>query len=43
MIKQQAKGRLVTLLYSAKDEQHNQAVALQSFLVKRPATAKSKS
>jgi len=35
MITQQAKTRPVTLLYSAKDEQHNQAVALQSFLLKR--------
>jgi len=34
-ITEQAKTRPVTLLYSAKDEQHNQAVALQSFLLKR--------
>ncbi|MDH4080627.1 MAG: DUF488 domain-containing protein [Nitrospira sp.] len=34
-IKKQAKTRPVTLLYSAKDEQHNQAVALQSFLLRR--------
>ena len=34
-ITEQAKTRLVTLLYSAKDEQHNQAVALRSFLLKR--------
>lgn len=33
-IQEQAKIRPVTLLYSAKDEQHNQAVALQSFLLK---------
>ena len=32
-ITEQAKTRPVTLLYSAKDEQHNQAVALQSFLL----------
>jgi uncharacterized protein YeaO (DUF488 family) len=32
---EQAKTRSVTLLYAAKDEQHNQAVALQSFLLKR--------
>lgn len=32
---EQAKARPVTLLYSAKDEQHNQAVALRSFLLKR--------
>jgi uncharacterized protein YeaO (DUF488 family) len=29
---EQAKTRPVTLLYSAKDERHNQAVALQSYL-----------
>ena len=34
-IKEQVKTRPVTLLYSTKDEQHNQAVALQSFLLKR--------
>jgi uncharacterized protein YeaO (DUF488 family) len=33
-IKEQAKTRPVTLLYSAKDEQHNQAVALRDFLLK---------
>ncbi len=32
----QAKTRPVTLLYSAKDEQHNQAIALRSFLMKPP-------
>lgn len=31
-ISEQAKTRSVTLLYSAKDERHNQAVALQNFL-----------
>lgn len=31
-IKEQAKTRPVTLLYSAKDEQHNQAVVLRGFL-----------
>lgn len=31
----QVKTRPVTLLYSAKDEQHNQAVAIQSLLLKR--------
>ena len=35
-ITEQAKTRPVTLVYSAKDEQHNQAVALRSFLLKRP-------
>jgi uncharacterized protein YeaO (DUF488 family) len=35
-ITEQAKTSPVTLLYSAKDEQHNQAVALRSFLLKRP-------
>ncbi|CUS39077.1 conserved hypothetical protein [Candidatus Nitrospira nitrosa] len=33
----QAKASPVTLVYSAKDEQHNQAVALRSFLLKREA------
>ena len=37
-IKEHAKTKPVTLLYSAKDEQHNQAVALRSFLLKRPST-----
>jgi uncharacterized protein YeaO (DUF488 family) len=36
-IAKQAKAGPVTLLYSAKDEQYNQAVALKSFLTKRPA------
>jgi uncharacterized protein YeaO (DUF488 family) len=36
-ITKQAKTSPVTLLYSAKDEQHNQAVALRSFL-KRPSS-----
>lgn len=36
-ITEQAKTRPVTLLYSAKDEQHNQAVALRSFL-QRPGS-----
>ncbi|MGQ0555819.1 MAG: DUF488 domain-containing protein [Nitrospiraceae bacterium] len=36
-ITEQAKTRPVTLLYSAKDEQHNQAVTLRSFL-KRPSS-----
>ncbi len=34
-IKEQARTHQVTLLYSAKDEQHNQAVALRSFLAKQ--------
>lgn len=33
---QARKGR-VTLLYSARDEQHNQAVALSAYLKTRPA------
>jgi uncharacterized protein YeaO (DUF488 family) len=40
-ITQQAKLGPVTLLYSATDEQHNQAVALRSFLMKRPAKTRS--
>jgi uncharacterized protein YeaO (DUF488 family) len=31
--------RAVTLLYGARDEQHNQAVALQEFLQKRKAAS----
>lgn len=34
-ITEQAKTRPVTLLYSAKDEAHNQAVALKDFLSQR--------
>lgn len=34
-ITKQTKTSSVTLLYSAKDERHNQAVALQSFLLKQ--------
>ena len=34
-ITKQAKTSSVTLLYSAKDEQHNQAVSLQRFLKRR--------
>lgn len=37
-IKERAKTRTVTLLYSAKDERHNQAVALQSFLLNKQAS-----
>lgn len=33
MITEQTKTRPVTLLYSAKDEEHNQAVALRRFLL----------
>ncbi|MBH0195965.1 MAG: DUF488 family protein [Nitrospira sp.] len=39
----QANKGTVTLLYSAKDEQHNQAVALQRFLLKQSASRKRKS
>ena len=39
-IKKHAKTKPVTLLYSAKDEQHNQAVALRSFLLKRTTSRK---
>jgi hypothetical protein len=39
-ITQHAKTSPITLLYSAKDGQHNQAVALRSFLVKRIASRK---
>ena len=39
-IKKQAKTRAVTLLYSAKDEQHNQAIALRNFLLRRSDSRK---
>ena len=39
-ITKQAKTSSVMLLYSAKDERHNQAVALQSFLLKRRRAAR---
>jgi uncharacterized protein YeaO (DUF488 family) len=34
-LKGRAERGAVTLLYSAKEEQHNQAVALRSYLVRR--------
>lgn len=40
-IKEQSKTRPVTLLYSAKDEQHNQAVALRSFLLNQRSSSSS--
>jgi uncharacterized protein YeaO (DUF488 family) len=40
-ITEQAKTGPVTLLYSAKDEQHNQAVALMDLLLKRTVTRTS--
>jgi uncharacterized protein YeaO (DUF488 family) len=40
-ITKQAKTRPITLLYSAKDEQHNQAVALRILLLKRPVIRKA--
>lgn len=39
-IKNMAKTRPVTLLYSSKDERYNQAVTLRSVLLKRPRTRK---
>jgi uncharacterized protein YeaO (DUF488 family) len=39
-ITKQAKISSITLLYSAKDEQHNQAVALRSFRLERTALCK---
>ena len=39
-ITEQAKTRPLALLYSAKDGQHSQAVALRSFLLNQPATRK---
>jgi uncharacterized protein YeaO (DUF488 family) len=41
VITEQAKASPVTLLYSAKEEQHNQAVALRGFLMKRSARIQS--
>jgi uncharacterized protein YeaO (DUF488 family) len=41
-IRARAKTRPVTLLYSAKDEQHNQAIALRSFLSKQSASLRLK-
>lgn len=40
IIVEQAKPRPATLLYSAKDEQHNQAVALLNFLLRGNASRK---
>jgi uncharacterized protein YeaO (DUF488 family) len=40
-ITEQAKAGPVTLLYSAKDQHHNQAVALRSFLLKRTTLRKA--
>ncbi len=33
-IKNEAKGKTVTLIYSARDEEHNNAVAMKEFLEK---------
>jgi len=41
-LKAQAKKGTVTLVYSAKNERHNQAVALKSFLVQRTIKRKPK-
>ncbi|OQW37606.1 MAG: hypothetical protein A4E19_13085 [Nitrospira sp. SG-bin1] len=38
---EQAKTGSVTLLYSAKDEEHNQAIALRSFLLNRRSSSHS--
>jgi len=35
LLKQEAAKRPVTLLYGAKDEEHNQAVVLQKLIAKR--------
>lgn len=39
VITEQAKASPVTLLYSAKDEQHNQAVALKNFILSQQRAA----
>lgn len=36
----QAKTRPVTLLYSAKDDQHNQVISIRSYLLKRTTSHK---
>lgn len=36
IILSEAKGKTVTLLFAAKDEQHNNAVALKEYLEKQP-------
>ncbi|UVT20691.1 MAG: DUF488 domain-containing protein [Nitrospira sp.] len=41
-IKKQVKAGSVTLLYSAKDERHNQAVVLRSYLLKQSALLRRK-
>ncbi|MDK2743608.1 MAG: DUF488 domain-containing protein [Nitrospira sp. BO4] len=41
-IKKQVKAGPVTLLYSAKDERHNQAVVLRSYLLKQSALLRRK-
>jgi len=41
-ITEQAKTGSVTLLYSAKDEEHNQAVALRNYLLKRIASTQTR-
>lgn len=42
-LREQARTRTITLLYSAKDERYNQAVALRSFLLKHPGCSRSRS
>ena len=41
-ITERAKTRPLTLLYSAKDEQHNQAIALRSFLLRQAPSLRRK-
>ncbi len=36
-LRRRAKRKKVTLLFGAKDEQHNNAVALREFLIRRAA------
>ncbi|MCP9439555.1 MAG: DUF488 domain-containing protein [Nitrospira sp.] len=39
---EQARTQTITLIYSAKDERHNQAVALRSFLLKHLGGSQSR-
>ncbi|GKS63162.1 hypothetical protein YTPLAS72_04660 [Nitrospira sp.] len=39
-ITEQAKTHSVTILYAAKDEEHNQAIALRSFLLHRKSAVR---
>ena len=42
LLRRKAKRRTVTLVYAARDEQHNGALALRAFLERRPPRAAKK-